>query len=61
MTEISDDDDVTTMYVVISDIDRGAYGPFCDFERALEYAEVVDGSVYRCVDAESPAADRSAA
>jgi hypothetical protein len=40
------------MYIVISDMDSGAYGPFFIFARALEYAETVDGSVFRLVDAE---------
>ena len=40
------------MYIVISDITGGAYGPFFILARAQEYAETVDGSVFRLVDAE---------
>jgi hypothetical protein len=45
-------DDATEMYVVISDIDGGAYGPFFILARAVEYAQTVDGTIYRLVDAE---------
>jgi hypothetical protein len=45
-------DEATEMYVVISDMDGGAYGPFFILARALEYAETVDGSVFRLVAAE---------
>src|SRR5262249_43925792 len=42
-------DDGATQFVVISDVDRGAYVPFFPRERAFEYAEAVDGSVFLCV------------
>jgi hypothetical protein len=42
-------DDGITMFVVISDLDGGAYGPFYDRARALEYAEVANGLVFRLV------------
>ena len=42
-------EDGVTQYVVISDMDQGAYGPFFKRENAFEYAEVVDGSVFLCV------------
>jgi len=54
ITTVNDDerDDEITMFVVISDIDGGAYGPFHARKTALEYAAAVDGTVFKCVDAE---------
>jgi hypothetical protein len=52
MNKTNDNDDGITQYVVISDIDGGAYGPFFTRVKAFEYAEVVDGSVFLLVAAE---------
>jgi hypothetical protein len=43
-------DEAAAMYVVVSDMDGGAYGPFFIHARALEYAEAVNGTVFRLVD-----------
>jgi hypothetical protein len=40
-------DESDEMFVVVSDLDGGAYGPFFILARAREYAEVADGSVFR--------------
>jgi hypothetical protein len=42
-------DNETTMFIVISDMD-GVAGPFFNRATAYEYAEVADGSVFRLVE-----------
>jgi hypothetical protein len=40
-------DESNAMFVVVSDLDDGAYGPFFILARAVEYAEVAGGTVFR--------------
>jgi len=44
------DDDEDTLFVVISDIDGCAHGPFHTREKTLECAKKVGGSVFLCVE-----------
>ena len=46
-------DESNEMFVVVSDLDGGAYGPFFILARAIEYAEVADGSVFKLLPAEA--------